>query len=91
MPKPPRPLSRRDLLEKCAAAGLLGVAWPLRGDAAALLEAALRRATPGNGTGPFYRPGAPASGSLRARGDPGVPLFVTGRVIDTLGETLEDA
>jgi protocatechuate 3,4-dioxygenase beta subunit len=89
--KPSRPLSRRDLLEKCAAAGLLGLSWPLRGDAAALFLAALRRATPGNGTGPFYRPGAPASGALRAPGDPGMPLVVTGRVVDTRGETLEDA
>lgn len=39
--------------------------------------------------GPFFRKGAPDTRVLRAAGDPGFPLKVTGRVMDTRGRAVE--
>lgn len=89
------PLSRRDLLEKCAAAGLLLVAPPLKvaGLASYFEEGALapRKATPSNELGPFYKKRAPRSEKLAPEGAPGLPLAVTGRVFDTRGAVLTGA
>lgn len=91
----PSALSRRDLLEKCAAAGLLLVAPPLRlsGLAAHFEEGALapRRPTPPNDLGPFYKRSAPRSGKLAPQGAPGLPLGVSGQVFDTRGGLLAGA
>lgn len=87
-------LSRRDLLEKCAAAGLLALASPLLGNAAALLDEAEQAAlvpTPPCEMGPFYKKHAPSSTMLRAPGDAGLPLLVSGHILDTRGERLRDA
>jgi len=84
-------LSRRDLIEKCVAAGLLGLASPLRGSAAALWLEAQLHPTPRCEMGPFYKKQAPSTGALRTPGDAGMPLLVSGRVIDTRGEALQDA
>jgi protocatechuate 3,4-dioxygenase beta subunit len=85
--------SRRELLEQCAAAGLLAIVAPLTvGDVAtAWARAERRRATPWNQLGPFYRRDAPATASLRASGDPGVPLAVSGVVTDVRGDVVTDA
>ena len=91
----PAPLSRRDLLEKCAAAGLLLVAPPL--EIAALAsrfeEGALapRAATPSNELGPFYKKRAPRTDHLAPEHAPGLPLAVSGRVFDTRGAVLTGA
>jgi len=83
------PLSRRDLLEKCAAAGLLLLAPPLRvsGIASHFEEGAMapRKATPGNELGPFYKKRAPRTDRLAPEAAPGLPLAVSGRVFDTRG------
>ena len=88
-------LSRRDLLEKCAAAGLLVFAPPLRAfEIAPYFEEgslAPRKPTPSNELGPFYRKGAPRSTHLAPAGAPGLPLGVSGRVFDSRGEVLPGA
>ena len=88
-------LSRRDLLEKCAAAGLLLIAPPLRAFELAPHfeegELAPRRPTPPNALGPFYKKRAPRSSKLAPAGAPGLPLGVSGQVFDTRGAILAGA
>jgi protocatechuate 3,4-dioxygenase beta subunit len=58
-------------------------------------ESGARPATPTDQLGPFYRKGTPKSGghsgTLRAAGDPGLPLAVVGAVYDTRGAVLPEA
>lgn len=91
---PQRDLSRRDVLKRCVATGALIV--PVRwGDAEVLyawLEAqAGRTPTAHVEMGPFYKRRAPSSPALRAAGDPGLPLTVSGHVLDVHGERIPDA
>ncbi len=90
----PAPLNRREVLYRCAAAGAL-TATPLFGrffvDALMAAEQAARAPTPANELGPFYRRGAPAGTMLRAPGDAGLPLHISGTVFDTRGELRSDA
>ena len=86
-------LSRRELIEKCAALGVVVTATSLPISAIARIwdESELRRPTPPNDLGPFYKKRSPQARELRAAGDAGLPLTVKGRVLDTRGEGLEDA
>src|SRR5262245_61758258 len=93
-----RHLNRRDLLLKCAALGSLRIAGPLGlAESLAAFEAAEqptpepRRPTPWGELGPFYKRKAPTNPHLRATGDPGLPIAVSGRVFDTRGEVLQGA
>ena len=84
--------SRREVLQRCAAAGVL-LGTSLSGTR--LVEAVLaaeqgKSPTPSNALGPFYRRGAPTS-TMRAAGDPGMPLMITGAVYDTTGQVRTDA
>lgn len=47
--------------------------------------------TPRNELGPFYRRGAPSDAKLRHSSDPGLPLDLAGRVLNTSGEPLAGA
>jgi len=88
------PLSRRDILERCLAVGVVTAALP-----APLLAAAWDQAeqaspkppTPPNDLGPFYKRGAPSSAQLRLPGDAGLALAVAGQLVNTRGEALRDA
>lgn len=88
------PLSRRDLVAKCMALGVLtstGNFLP-----SALAEAweqneTSRKPTPTVELGPFYKRRAPGSNMLREPGDPGMPLVVAGQVFDTRGSVIPDA
>jgi protocatechuate 3,4-dioxygenase beta subunit len=86
-------VSRRELLAKCVALGSLTVVASLAPSAALeAWESQLSRApTAWNELGPFYRKGAPSRRQLRAPGDRGLPLAVTGRIFDTRGDTVPDA
>ena len=85
-------LSRRDLLERCAVFGAL-VASPVTDIAtiSAFWAQAEVKPTPPNALGPFYKKQAPDTRMLRTKGDAGMPLTVSGRIIDTRGETVPDA
>ena len=88
-------LSRRDLLYKCMAIGVVNLAVGL--SPASAVEAWIRSeklarpATPIDQLGPFYKKGAPNSALLRGAGDPGLPLAVAGAVYNTRGEALPGA
>ncbi len=88
-------LPRREILHKCFAAGLLTAATPRSGAAVVALweelEAQKLKPTPRNVLGPFYKKGAPRSARLSAPGDPGLPLVVSGKVVDTRGELVPEA
>jgi protocatechuate 3,4-dioxygenase beta subunit len=88
----PLPPSRRELLEKGVALGVVSIAAGLTPAAiAAAWEEAARRRTPENALGPFYKRRAPATPMMRIAGDPGLPLAVSGRVLSTRGEALPGA
>ena len=87
-------LSRRELLAKCAALGTLTIGSSL------LLPTVLAaweeqekslEPTPWNELGPFYKRQAPRTANLRAAGDPGLPVNVSGRVFDVRGNALPSA
>jgi protocatechuate 3,4-dioxygenase beta subunit len=89
------PLTRRDMLHRCAASGLLVGSASLLGSVAELFGQAEKATafapTPVNEMGPFYRRGAPSRSMLRTPGDLGLPLTVRGTVYDTRGEARPDA
>jgi protocatechuate 3,4-dioxygenase beta subunit len=86
--------SRRDLLQRCAAAGVL-VGAPVFGnrfvDVLLAAEQSARQPTPPNALGPFYRRGAPHEAVLRQAGDSGMPLRISGAVYDASGQARPDA
>ena len=87
-------LSRRELLERCAALGAVTLASSLPVSAlAAAWDAAekTRTPTPFCELGPFYKREAPHTSVLRANGDTGMPLQVSGTVYDVRGEIVPDA
>lgn len=88
-------LSRRDILEKSLALGAVTVVSASSPsvllDAWARQEERARRATPANALGPFYKKQAPENHFLRAPGDPGLPLSLSGQVFSVRGEALPNA
>lgn len=89
--------NRRQMLELCISRGLL-----IGGAATALsqkqllsyweaAEEASHKPTSAEVLGPFFRKGAPDQRVLRAAGDPGFPLKVSGRVLNTKGQIVEGA
>jgi protocatechuate 3,4-dioxygenase beta subunit len=86
--------TRRELLEQCAAVGALTLAsaLPLSALAREWDEAEKkRRPTPFCELGPFYKREAPNTSTLRAPGDAGMPLALSGVVASTRGEIIPDA
>lgn len=82
------------MLAKCAALGSLSVAsalsLPQAIDAWDAHESA-RKATPWNELGPFYKRQAPKATHLRRPSDVGIPLAVSGRVLNTRGNAIPGA
>ena len=83
-------MTRRSILQECLALGSLTIislasateliaAWDEH-------EKLVRKPTPWNELGPFYKKSAPQTASLRAPGDAGMPLSVSGQVFDVRGE-----
>ena len=88
---PRRQWSRREVLQECLSSGVL-VAAATWSEQDVLRAWQVRHApTPSSAMGPFYRKRAPATTTLRAAGDAGVPLGVSGRVITIHGEPVPDA
>jgi len=88
-------LNRRDLLYKCMALGVIKLGVGLSPAAAVdswlRAEKTSRSATPIDQLGPFYKKGSPHTAVMRAPGDPGLALEVTGAVYNTRGEELPGA
>jgi len=88
--------SRRQMLELCISRGSL-VAGAVATSQSRLLAlwrqaaAQVRQPTSPEVLGPFFRKGAPDNRVLRAPGDPGFPLKVVGRVVNTKGQLVEGA
>lgn len=88
-------LSRREIFERCIVKGLLIASVPMSSSKLLALwqksEADAAKPTPEEVLGPFYKKNAPNVKNLRAPGDPGVPLVVTGKVLNTRGEPVTGA
>jgi protocatechuate 3,4-dioxygenase beta subunit len=88
-------LNRRDLLYKCLALGAVTLGPRLTPayaiDAWLAADKAVRRRTPSDQLGPFYKRGAPNVATLCRASDPGLPLAVSGTVYSTRGEALPGA
>jgi protocatechuate 3,4-dioxygenase beta subunit len=86
-------ITRRELVERCLSTGALLLVSPaLAGSAMELASPHPQlQPTPTNELGPFFKKGAPNSKVLVESGDPGLPLKVSGRVLDTRGEPLAGA
>lgn len=92
-------ITRREGLLRCFAVGGLRLVPGLAlADAITRVEAHERaRAspvtspTPWNDIGPFYKRKAPGNPQLRAPNDPGLPVAVSGRVLDTRGRPIGQA
>jgi protocatechuate 3,4-dioxygenase beta subunit len=86
-------LTRRELIERCLSTGALMLVSPALAGSAAELAAPHPQLppTPTNELGPFFKKNAPTSKILAEPADPGVPLKVSGRVLDTRGAPLAGA
>ena len=86
-------LTRRAILHKCLALGTVASSFSAEAMFAIFQEREKqpRKPTPPNSLGPFYKRLAPRSDLLRAPGDPGLPLSVSGQVFDPRGDVLPDA
>jgi protocatechuate 3,4-dioxygenase beta subunit len=89
--------NRREMLELCISRGLLTASAVTALSQTQVLafwqqaeEQAYKPTSP-EVLGPFYRKGATDQRVLRAPGDPGFPLQVTGRVLNTKGQLVEGA
>jgi len=85
--------SRREMLERCAAFGAftLATSLPLSAITSAWDDAEKKQPTPFCELGPFYKREAPHTSRLRAPGDAGMPLALSGTVYNTRGELIQDA
>ncbi len=89
--------NRREILEMCISRGFLAAGAVTSLSQRQVLafwqqtEASAYKPTSAEVLGPFFRKGAPDQQVLRAPGDPGFPLKVTGRVMNTHGQLVEDA
>ena len=86
--------TRRELLDRCAALGALTLtaSIPLSALASAWDDAEKKRQpTPFCELGPFYKREAPNTSVLRAPGDAGMPLTLSGVVYDVRGQVVPDA
>lgn len=86
-------IRRRRFLARAAELGVMIIASPLSipAIARAFTLQGHRRPTPSNDLGPFYKRGAPHRKILRAKGDPGLPLKISGKVYSEKGYELPDA
>jgi protocatechuate 3,4-dioxygenase beta subunit len=88
-------LTRRDILQKCVALGSIAIASPESPESTLAafqdLEKGMRKSTPPNPLGPFYKRLAPFNQMLRSPDDPGMPLTLSGQVFDTRGDIVTDA
>jgi catechol 1,2-dioxygenase len=86
---------RRDWLGNCITKSLLIAGAPMASSRLLALwqsgEEQAARPTPAEVLGPFFRKGAPNTPRLHKPGDPGFPLRVEGRILNTRGEKVPGA
>jgi len=91
----PKRLSRREVIESCIARGVLVAVVPMASSRLTSLwaetEHKATQPTPTEVLGPFYKKGAPNTSKLRAAGDAGFPLRVSGKIFNTRGEPVPGA
>ncbi|HEX8492049.1 MAG TPA: hypothetical protein VF658_04350 [Pyrinomonadaceae bacterium] len=86
--------SRRSFIYLLIGGGLLAAGYPLIN---ALSQSGERKSkqtfapTPSNSLGPFYKKGAPRTEKLKGPNDSGTPLTVSGRIVNTNGQSLAGA
>lgn len=85
------PLTRREALESCIVKGLLIAGTPMASSRLLGFWEEPPKPTPGDILGPFYKKGAPNQAMLRVPGDPGIPLKITGKVLNSRGEKIPGA
>ena len=87
--------TRRDVLHRCIALGSVVIASHFSPEAVLAAfqdrEEQVRKPTPHNTLGPFYKRLTPVNNMLRAPGDPGIPLTLAGQVFNTRGDIVPDA
>lgn len=87
--------TRREVIESCISRGLLlggvSMAPPALVSLWADTESKANKPTATEVLGPFFKKGSPNSAMLRAAGDAGFPLRVTGTVVNTRGEPVHGA
>ena len=87
--------TRREVIESCISKGLLVAAAPMASSSLFSLWAQTagpaNKPTPTEVLGPFFKKSAPNTSNLRAPGDPGIPLHVSGKVFNTRGEAVPGA
>ena len=85
-------LTRRDVLQKCVALGSVVIASHFAPEVMLAAfqdrEKQVRKPTPPNVLGPFYKRLTPVNNILRAPGDPGMPLTLSGQVFNTRGDVV---
>lgn len=90
-----RDLRRREFLEKCIVRGLLAGGSALGANQLLMAwqsaQAAALKPTPNEVLGPFFKKNAPNHSNMRISGDPGMPLKVTGKILNTRGEAVPGA
>ncbi|HYO80333.1 MAG TPA: hypothetical protein VES20_02955 [Bryobacteraceae bacterium] len=95
MPKNDYMLRRRDWLGNCIGKGTLIAATPLSSTRLLALwqagEQQVRKPTPAEVLGPFFKKHAPNVSRLHQPGEPGFPLRVVGSVMNTRGEKVPGA
>jgi len=79
-------LTRRELVEAGLTLGAAVVAGSALGASPTSLPL-----TPESGLGPYYKRGAPPATTLVAQGESGLPLVVSGKVLDPAGKPLSGA
>ncbi|HYZ83299.1 MAG TPA: hypothetical protein VE621_02805 [Bryobacteraceae bacterium] len=88
-------IRRREWLESCIAKGFLLAGTPMASSHLFGMwqagEAGAGKPTPAEVLGPFFRKGAPNTSRLYQPGDPGFPLRVAGRILNTRGEKVPGA
>jgi hypothetical protein len=88
-------INRREIIERCIVRGLLIAGIPMSSSNLFALwqksEQEASKPTPEEVLGPFYKKHAPNVKNLRGAGDPGIPLLVTGKIVNTRGEAITGA
>ena len=87
--------TRREVLQKCVALGSLVIASSFSHESMLAAfqerEKRLHKSTPPNPLGPFYKRLTPVNNILREPGDPGLPLTLSGQIVDTRGDVVPNA